>query len=79
MPRRLKLSPMQRDIMFAIEEAGSETTVAVMATVQPADPEIFHAEVSGLIKMGLIRKRNAPEPINEELVITDAGVEALRK
>jgi hypothetical protein len=35
MPRRLKISPLQRDIMMTLEEAGAETVGTVIATLAP--------------------------------------------
>lgn len=37
MPRRLKLSPMQREIVVTLGEAGSETVGTVIATVKPSE------------------------------------------
>jgi hypothetical protein len=33
MPRKLKLSPLQRDIMVILDEAGAETLGALIATL----------------------------------------------
>ena len=42
MPRRLKLSPLQRDILVILEEAGAETVGTVIATLNPSkDWELF--------------------------------------
>jgi DNA-binding MarR family transcriptional regulator len=82
MPPRLKLSRMQRDIMVTLVEAGGETIGTVVATVKPADRTEFDREVDGLVKLGLIRKeRNTiyEGQSKTELVLTEAGIEALRK
>jgi len=80
MPRRLKLSPMQRDIMVSLREAGGEAVENVVATVKPSDRAEFDREVDGLIKLGLIRKeRSTIWEGSWELVLTAAGTEALRK
>ena len=73
MPRRLKLSPMQRDIMLSIEEAGSEPVGTVFATVKPSSMASFSEELEGLVIRGLVEKGS------EELVITADGIEALWK
>jgi hypothetical protein len=72
MPRRLKISRLQRNIMMTLEEAGSETVGTVIATVKPSSQNEFSAQVDELIRLGLIR--------NEEhnLVLTERGKIALR-
>jgi hypothetical protein len=47
MPRRLKLSPLQRDIVMMLEEAGSETVGTVIATLKPTDQGEFAVQVDG--------------------------------
>ena len=37
MQRRLKLSPLQRDVMVTLEEAGAETIGTLIATIRPDD------------------------------------------
>lgn len=56
MPRRLKLSPLQRDIMMMLEEAGAETVGTVIATLKLSDRSEFDWQVNGLVTLGLIRK-----------------------
>ena len=45
MPRRLKLSPLQRDIVMMLEEAGAETVGTVIATLKPSDQGEFASQV----------------------------------
>ena len=71
MPRRLKLSPLQRDIMMMLEEAGAETVGTVIATLKPQDQSEFGAQVNGLVTLGLIRKED------NSLVLTEQGRIAL--
>jgi hypothetical protein len=71
---------MQRDIMVTLEEAGAETIDALIATIEPDDQAEFDREVDGLIKLGLTRKeKSIIWEGRTELVLTEAGVEALRK
>jgi DNA-binding MarR family transcriptional regulator len=80
MPRRLKLSPMQREIMVTLAEAGGETLSTVIATVKPSDHAAFDQDLVELIKLGLIRKERSTIDEDEvELVLTETGVEALHK
>jgi hypothetical protein len=72
MPRRVKLSPLQRDIVMMLEEAGAETVGTVIATLRPSDPVGFAAQVDGLVTLGLIRKEE------NNLVLTEQGRIALR-
>jgi len=69
---RLKLSPLQRDIVMMLEEAGSETVGTVINTLKPLDQGEFAAQVDGLVSLGLIRKEE------NNLVLTTQGRIALR-
>jgi hypothetical protein len=71
MPRRLKLSPLQRDITTMLDEAGAETVGTVIATLKPSDLGEFAVQVDGLVKLGLVRKEA------DELVLTEQGRKAL--
>jgi len=72
MPRRLKLSLLQRDILVMLEEAGAETLGTVIATLKPSDQGAFTVQVDGLVTLGLIRKEE------NNLVLTEQGRIALR-
>ena len=70
MPHRLKLTPLQRDVLVMLEEAGSETIGTVIATLKPAESD-FAAQLDQLAKLGLIRKEG------NSLVLTKEGRGAL--
>lgn len=72
MPRRLKLSYAQRDILMMLEEAGAETVGTVIATLKPSDQGEFAEQVDGLVGLGLIRKEE------NNIVLTEQGQIALR-
>ncbi len=72
MPRRLKISPLQRDIMVTLEEARAETIGTIIATVKPPNQSDFSAQVDELVALGLIRKEEST------LVLTERGKTALR-
>ena len=72
MARRLKISPLQRDIMVTLEEAGAETVGTVVATLKPQNQSDFSAQVDELIALGLIRREEST------LVLTERGKTALR-
>jgi hypothetical protein len=80
MPRRLKLSPQQRDIIWTLQEAGGETIGTVMASVKPLDQIEFDRAVDGLIKLGLVGMESSTVHHGKpDLVLTETGIEALRK
>jgi predicted transcriptional regulator len=70
MPRKLKLRPLQRDVLVMLEEAGSETVGTVIATLKPAESD-FLAQLDQLAKLGLIREQG------NTLVLTKEGRGAL--
>jgi hypothetical protein len=80
MPRRLKLSQLQRDIMWTLQEARGETIETVIATVKPLVQIEFDRAVDELIKLGLVRMESSTiDHDKAELVLTETGIEALRK
>lgn len=56
MPRRLRIPPLQRDILMTLEEAGSETLHTPVATVNPTSQSEVGVQVDEPIMPGLIRK-----------------------
>jgi predicted transcriptional regulator len=72
MPRRLGLSPLQRDVMLILEEAGAETISTVLATLKIVDQDDFNAQVNGLVTLGLMRRDD------NNFVLTERGKVALR-
>lgn len=70
MPRRLKLAPLQRDVVMMLEEAGAETVGTVIATLKPSDRAEFDAQVNGLVTLGLIRKEEKNLVLTEQRRIT---------
>jgi hypothetical protein len=70
MPRRLKLSPLQRDILTMLEEAGAETVGTVVATLNPPR-DLFTPEVEQSVSLGLLRRDG------DNLALTQQGKIAL--
>ena len=70
MPRRLKLTALQRDVLVMLEEAGSETIGTVVATLKPVEND-FAAQTDQLARLGLISRQG------NTLVLTDEGRVAL--
>jgi hypothetical protein len=54
MPRKLRLTALQRNILWTLEEAGEETLATVVATLLPDNLEVFHRDVQSLIRLGLV-------------------------
>jgi hypothetical protein len=80
MPRRLTLSPLQREILWTLQEAGGETIGTVIATVKPLDQIESDRAVVELIQLGLVRMEGGTMHHGKaELVLTEIGIEALRK
>ncbi len=79
MPRRLKLSPVQRDILVTLEEAGAETIGTLIATIKPGDVSGFSQQIDGLVKLGLVRTEESGGESATEVVLTEEGRSALRK
>jgi predicted transcriptional regulator len=76
MPRKLKLSPGQGDLLLMLEEAGSESLETVLATLKPKDLKVFNRQVEELIELGLIRREEFRG--ETELVLTESGAKAVR-
>jgi predicted transcriptional regulator len=72
MSQLLKLSPLQRDIMWMLEKAGAGTVGTVLATLKITDEDDFNAQVNSLVTLGLVRKDE------NNLVLTERGKIALR-
>lgn len=76
MARKVRLTPLQRDITWALEEAEALELAAMKATVQSQSPETFETAMTGLIKLGYIQLTNCyGEPT---LKLTAEGARALR-
>jgi predicted transcriptional regulator len=72
MPRRLGLSPLQRDIMVMLEEAGAETLGTLLSTLKITDQSDFNSQLNGLVTLGLVRREGT------NLVLTERGKLALK-
>lgn len=71
MPRRLKLTPLQRDITWALEEAGAKTILTLIGTTKPSSEAEFEQDAEGFIRLGLIRRENG------RFILTERGRKAL--
>jgi hypothetical protein len=71
MPRKARLTPQQRNILWALEEAGEETLATVMATLRPGDLTVFHRDVQALVRLGRVNFSGPHDKPN--LVLTAEG------
>src|SRR5262249_10897951 len=76
MPRKIRLTTLQRDILWLLEEAGEETTSCVIASVRPPDRESFDSAVSGLVGLGYLVRAEVPDGLSACLCLTKAGRKA---
>jgi hypothetical protein len=76
--RKIWLNPLQRDILWLLEEAGEEcfTTLAVSLT-RNATTNDFQSAVTGLIQLGFCQ-RSVQNGANS-LVLTASGRSALTR
>jgi hypothetical protein len=51
--RKTKLTPMERDILWMLEEAGEEKLRCIRATLKCSEDELSHA-VAGLKAIGFV-------------------------
>ena len=77
MARKVQLTPLQRDIIWLLEEAGSETVGCAIASVRPLNREAFDHAVKGLIGLGYVSLSTTPEEFGGSLLLTKAGQRAL--
>jgi hypothetical protein len=70
---KLKLSPIERDILYLLEEAGAEDYQTLLVSL----PTFTKAEVDqarqSLLKAGFISE------VSSEVILTDAGRETLTR
>ena len=75
MPRKIRLTPLERDILWLLEEAGEETMGCAAASLRPPDRATFDRAVEGLGRLGYVI-RSEEEP-GGSLILTKAGRRAL--
>ena len=73
MPRKMRLTPLQRNIIWSLEEAGEETVITAIASVKPLDREAFDKAVKGLVQLGYVIQTDMPEDSGGSLILTKAG------
>jgi hypothetical protein len=89
MSRKVRLTSLQGDILWLLEEAGAEEIATLVATlrngkawpVQSTLPglyqQTFDESVRGLVQLGYVVRLNTPKDSGGSLVVTVAGQRAL--
>ena len=73
MSRKIRLTPLQRDILWLLEEAGEETVSTAIASVRPLDRETFDKAVKGLVQLGYVIQLETPEDPRGSIILTQTG------
>ena len=76
MPRKLKLTPAERDILWLLEEAGAETFHTLVAMLLQYSRQELLGATAHLGRLGLV---SAPDQIasRSDILLTDSGETAL--
>ncbi len=75
MPRKVRLTLLQRDVLWMLEEAGEETIGTIQVTLKPRGPETLVSAVAGLTRLGYVRQSEVGG--RASLVLTEEGRRSL--
>jgi hypothetical protein len=74
--RKISLSPQQNRILWVLEEAGAETNLTVVATLQSEgvyEERDFEDDVAALVRLGYVQQQA------DSLILTKPGYAALSR
>jgi hypothetical protein len=54
MPRKIRLTPFQREVLWLLEEAGEETMQTIRVTLKPLDPGQLDSAITALVSIGFV-------------------------
>jgi len=54
MARKLRLTPLQRDLLWMLEEAGEEELATILATLKPPDRDVFDRDLEALVCLDFV-------------------------
>jgi DNA-binding MarR family transcriptional regulator len=77
MSRKLRLTPLQRDLLWMLEEAGEETLTTILVTLKPSDRETFDRDLASLIRLGFVSVAEGQS--DTTVALTESGRQALTK
>jgi hypothetical protein len=77
--RKLRLTPMQRDILWMLEEAGEENMPCIRTTLHNRDELEFERQVDGLQRLGFVYRWLESGSELPSLVLTSEGRSALTR
>lgn len=75
MPRKIRLIPLQRNILWMLEEAGEEDLATIQVTLKPAEPGALASAIAALVRLRYVRQ--AERDGITALVLTEAGRQSL--
>jgi hypothetical protein len=87
-PRKLSLTPIQREVLWTLEEAGEENLPTIMNTLRVKLPGVAGDDLSGIIRgavedlarRGFISVSAAADASGaESVILTEAGRQTLRR
>ena len=77
MPRKIRLTPLQSNIIWLLEEAGEENIDTLVAMVKPPDREALARAVKGLVELGYVASLEETRDLGGSLLLTTRGRRAL--
>ena len=75
MPRKLRLTPLQRDLLWMLEEAGEETMLTIRITLKISDLEVLDTAIAALAHMSYVKVSVVDS--HESMVLTKEGRQSL--
>jgi hypothetical protein len=75
MPRKVRLTPMQRDVLWMLEEAGEESMITIQVTLLPPNSESLDSAIVALSQLGYVLRSDFDG--HDSLILTKEGRRAL--
>jgi hypothetical protein len=79
MARKIRLTPVHRDVLWLLEEAGEEEVSTVISSLKEVEPEVFKNAVNGLIRLGFVNRSEWTEKSGGSLLLTNSGRQSLTR
>jgi len=73
--RKMQMTPLQRDLLWMLEEAGEETLSTILATLKPPSREAFDRELAALVRLDFVYVSEQRD--DTSVVLTSSGRRAL--
>lgn len=76
--RKIRLTPVQRDILWMLEESGAESLATIVSTLKPVDMTTLGSEIHRLASLGLVDYyRDLNRPSENYIRLTLGEIETL--